>query len=428
MGILRRNHSHIKPETLSEFLDGRLTGAAAAIVERRVLECAECQEELDSLRSTVGILRSIEDPVPRRSFVLDAPPHVRTERGLGHRSPVSLIPQWVYAGAAAMAALVLAVLVSADVIGLLSPGYARVEQTSVESVGVEESFQGVRDLVVAAAKESAATAAGMAPPATIVPGQPDVQPMPTGGPSGLLVGEGGEGAAVTADQPEAAPLASADSTQTPPPQPVPEREIVRESATTLSPTAAPQAAQAKSPAMAAEAMAAPYAPQPEGLAVPEPTPTVVSSRPEGRGGDEITVAKEVKKTSGQGREPVGTTTAARQTTVVPKPTWTPVLPAPTNTLSPTPTDPPPTPEHTPTATRPTPVPTQAPAPTPTADLDQTFDHSQQRDTQVQSATSRERPRTNRVWRILEWAAAGLALVFLAVFLVRWKASRSTPGF
>jgi hypothetical protein len=428
MRILRRNHSHIKPETLSEFLDGRLTGAAAAIVERRVLECAECQEELDSLRSTVGILRSIEDPVPRRSFVLDAPPHVRTERGLGHRSPVSLIPQWVYAGAAAMAALVLAVLVSADVIGLLSPGYARVEQTSVESAAVEQSFHGVRELVVTAEKESAATAAGMAPPATIAPGQPDVQPMPTGGPSGLLVGEGGEGAAVTADQPEAAPLASADSTQTPPPQPVPEREIVRESATTLSPTAAPQAAQAKSPAMAAEAMPAPYTPQPAAMAVPEPTPTVVSSRPEAHGGDEITVAKEVKKTRAQSREPVGATAAARQTTVVPKPTWTPVLPAPTNTLSPTPTDPPPTPEHTPTATRPTPVPTQAPAPTPRAELDQTLDHSQEHDTQLQSATSRERPRTNRVWRILEWAAAGLALVFLAVFLVRWKASRSTPGF
>ena len=169
MRILRRNHSHIKPETLSEFLDGRLTGSAAAIVERRVLECAECQEELDSLRSTVGILRSIEDPVARRSFVLDAPPRVRMERAPGHRSPVSLIPQWVYAGAAAMAALVLAVLVSADVTGLLSPGHARVEQTSVESAAVEDSFQGVRELVVTAEEESAATAAGMAPPATMSP-------------------------------------------------------------------------------------------------------------------------------------------------------------------------------------------------------------------------------------------------------------------
>ncbi len=425
MRILRRNHSHIKPETLSEFLDGRLTGAAAAKVERRLLECAECQEELDSLRSTVGILRSVEDPVPRRSFVLDAPPQVRTERAPGHRSPVSLIPQWVYAGAAAMAALVLAVLVSADVTGLLSPGHARVEQTSVGSATVEDSFQGVRELVVTAEEESAATAAGMAHPATIAPGQSDVQPISTGGASGLLVGEG---AAVTADQPEAAPLTSADSTQTPIPQSVPEREIVRESATALSPTAAPQAAQAKSPAMAAEAMAAPYTSQPAAMAVPEPTPAVVSSRPEAHGGDEITVAKEVKKTRGQSREPVGATAAARQTTVVPKPTWTPVVPTPTNTLSPTPTNPPPTPKHTPTATRPTPVPTQAPAPTPRAELDQTLDHSQEHDTQVQSATSREGPRTNPAWRILEWAAAGLALVFLAAFLVRWKASRSTPGF
>ena len=425
MRILGRNHSHIKPETLSEFLDGRLTGAAAAKVERRVLECAECEEELDSLGSTVGILRSVEDTAPRRSFVLDAPPQVRTERAPGHRSQISLIPQWVYAGAAAMAALVLAVLVSADVTGLLSPGFARVEQTSMESEAVEEPIQGVRESVATAGKESAATAPGMALTATIAPGQPDAQPIPTVSPSGLLAGKR---AAPTADEPEAAPVDSTASTQTPTPRSLVERDIVRESAIALSPTAAPQAAQAKSSAIPVDAMAAPHTPQPAAMAVPEPTPAVVSSRPEAHGGDEITVAEEVKRTRGQSREPVGATAAARQTTVVPKPAWTPVLPTPTNTLSPTPTNPSPTPEHTPTAVRPAPVPTQAPAPTPTVELDQTFAHSQERDSQVRGETSRERPRTNPVWRILEWAAAVVTLVFLAIFVVRWKNSSTTPGF
>ncbi len=48
MGIFNR-HRHLRPEILSEYLDGRLDQGHQELVARRLADCAACREELDTL-------------------------------------------------------------------------------------------------------------------------------------------------------------------------------------------------------------------------------------------------------------------------------------------------------------------------------------------------------------------------------------------
>ena len=118
MLIFNRGHTHISQDDLSEYLDGRLSGTAAARIDRRLTECATCRQELDALRSTVSVLQQMPELTLPRSFVMPGPPPAP----VAVRSPAPLrMPQWVYSGTAATAALVFAILVSADATGLLAP-------------------------------------------------------------------------------------------------------------------------------------------------------------------------------------------------------------------------------------------------------------------------------------------------------------------
>ena len=63
MNILRLPHKHLNPETLAEYLDGRLAGTAMAQVNQRLTSCATCREELDSLRTTVSLLKQLPQVV-----------------------------------------------------------------------------------------------------------------------------------------------------------------------------------------------------------------------------------------------------------------------------------------------------------------------------------------------------------------------------
>ena len=139
MLIFKRGHTHINQDTLSEYLDGRLSGTAAAKVDRGLTECASCRQELDTLSSTVSLLRQMPDLTLPRSFVMPGPPPAP----MAVRPPVPLrMPQWVYSGAAATAALVFAVLVSADATGLLDPELAAQSEAAAEAVrAAPESFQ-----------------------------------------------------------------------------------------------------------------------------------------------------------------------------------------------------------------------------------------------------------------------------------------------
>ena len=55
---------------LSEYIDGRLTSEERERVEHHLEECAACAQELESLRSTVEMLRQVTDVALPRSFVL----------------------------------------------------------------------------------------------------------------------------------------------------------------------------------------------------------------------------------------------------------------------------------------------------------------------------------------------------------------------
>lgn len=87
-------------------------------MSRRLAECAACREELAGWRNTLAMLQGLDDVPAPRSFTLAGPPPAP----VAALPPVPLrAPQWVYAGAASMAGLALAVMVSLDAAGLAPP-------------------------------------------------------------------------------------------------------------------------------------------------------------------------------------------------------------------------------------------------------------------------------------------------------------------
>ena len=70
MLIFKRGHTHINQDDLSEYLDGRLSGTAAAKIDRRLTECATCRQDLDALRSTVSLLQQMPELTLPRSFIM----------------------------------------------------------------------------------------------------------------------------------------------------------------------------------------------------------------------------------------------------------------------------------------------------------------------------------------------------------------------
>ncbi|PKB79840.1 MAG: hypothetical protein BZY88_11405 [SAR202 cluster bacterium Io17-Chloro-G9] len=118
MWTLRRGHKHIGSDTLAEYIDGRLAAAARIRVDQDLASCAACREELAELRATVSLLQQLPVASVPRSFTMTAPP---PQLAAARASAPMRMPQWVYAGAASAAAVVLAVLISADATGLLKP-------------------------------------------------------------------------------------------------------------------------------------------------------------------------------------------------------------------------------------------------------------------------------------------------------------------
>ncbi|PKB79719.1 MAG: hypothetical protein BZY88_11710 [SAR202 cluster bacterium Io17-Chloro-G9] len=118
MSILRLGHKHISSGTLNEYLDGRLAPRDQGRVERVTAECSDCREELESLRQIATMLRQLPVLSPSRGFVLEqAPLEIRQQP----TRPWFQVPQWAYAGAASMAVLALALLITLDVSGLVAP-------------------------------------------------------------------------------------------------------------------------------------------------------------------------------------------------------------------------------------------------------------------------------------------------------------------
>jgi hypothetical protein len=117
MWIFRSSHKHIAQDTLSEYLDGRLSGRPLERVEQQLADCDACRQELEGLRALVAMMQQLPMAEPRRSFVMSAPPPepARARPNLAQRTP-----NWVYAGAASVAALALAITISVDATGGLT--------------------------------------------------------------------------------------------------------------------------------------------------------------------------------------------------------------------------------------------------------------------------------------------------------------------
>ena len=69
MWLKRSAHQRAR-ELLSAYIDGELSPQEKALVEGHLRECADCRQELETLRRTVAILRDAPRPALPRSFVI----------------------------------------------------------------------------------------------------------------------------------------------------------------------------------------------------------------------------------------------------------------------------------------------------------------------------------------------------------------------
>ena len=132
MKIFGKRREHLVTETLSEYLSGSLPPGEGRHVEAHVETCAGCRDELDSLRYTVGLMRRVPMVAPRTTFTLSEAPVAASSR-----ARVSWLPGWSYGAAASVAVMVFAIVLSADVAGLLSEDVAApapVSRTSADDV------------------------------------------------------------------------------------------------------------------------------------------------------------------------------------------------------------------------------------------------------------------------------------------------------
>jgi hypothetical protein len=158
MWTLKRGHRHLGPDTLAEYMDGRLGAVARTRVDQQLAACTDCREELEELHATVALLQQLPvEPAPR-SFTLPVPPARQASRPPSLRPSAPLrMPQWVYAGAASAAAVVLAVLISADATGLLETGTPPVERGIADETAAASAAQA--PLIQESAQGPAATVA-----------------------------------------------------------------------------------------------------------------------------------------------------------------------------------------------------------------------------------------------------------------------------
>lgn len=324
---------HPGTDILSQYLDDELPPRHQPLVARHLEGCESCQAELDSLRLTVGLLRRVPQAQPSRSFVFAAPPLVERPPRLGGS------PNWVLAAAGASLALLLAVLVSADMAGVLSGDGVEEAQQSAPVMSMEEATSAAAPAAeIADAPAPAAPAAAMpVSAAAATPTPPPVEQYTGSDVPPLEVFTDTEDAGPAAAEAPPSPEAMLENVQEGGDSDVLQVEDASPSGTATEESSADAPAEAPQ-AVAVAVAAATAAPPP---AVSTPFTTTV---------------------------PVPATPAAPATTGTPAPTAPPAAPAPTPLVTGTPappaTPPPPAPVPTPPATA-TALPPATPAPTPT---------------------------------------------------------------
>ena len=119
---------------LNEYVSGRLSDVHREQLERVVARCALCREELDSLQQTRALLRTLPREPLARNFVFTETP---AANAAGVYRPAQVrgvrIPGWAYAGAAAVAGVVVIALVLSSPLGVWLPLDSEAELAEIAS-------------------------------------------------------------------------------------------------------------------------------------------------------------------------------------------------------------------------------------------------------------------------------------------------------
>jgi hypothetical protein len=155
-------------DNLSAFLDGQLSAREYSRVERHLQECKACREELESLRQTVSLLRSVPMLQPPRTFFIRAG-EVAKQRQVRRRRL-----SYAYLQAATAVATVLLVLVlSGDAILRFQPAQPAAQVSRVAAVTVSQELN--VDTLAAEPLDAGQTDEGAAPAEQ--PMEPSTEPQ-----------------------------------------------------------------------------------------------------------------------------------------------------------------------------------------------------------------------------------------------------------
>ena len=113
MRLFRRKSQHIGLQELSDLIDDRIAGRRKEQVEAHLESCDLCWEELEGLRYSVDLLQQAPMFAPRHRLIMQEAPTPVVAR--------PMVSSWAY-GAAASVAVLLAVVLGADLMGALPGG------------------------------------------------------------------------------------------------------------------------------------------------------------------------------------------------------------------------------------------------------------------------------------------------------------------
>ncbi len=130
MRLFKRQARHIGLQELSDLIDAQLAGHRKEQVEAHLKSCDPCREDLEGLRYSVDLLHQAPMLAPRRRLVMQEAPTPAVAR--------PIMESWAY-GAPASVAVLLAVVLGADLMGALPGG--RVDFAAEESALSDAPFE-----------------------------------------------------------------------------------------------------------------------------------------------------------------------------------------------------------------------------------------------------------------------------------------------
>ena len=159
-GVLRRASEHERVEALlSVYLDGRVTDAERAFVERHLEVCVDCARHLATLRVTVAAIREMPKVHAPRSFALP--------RSMAKQSQIA---PWLYPflrAATAVAAFLFALTVAGDL--FLHSSFTASTPVALAPTLVVTQSEALRSAQPATAPAAAYAPQTSAPPAALAP-------------------------------------------------------------------------------------------------------------------------------------------------------------------------------------------------------------------------------------------------------------------